>query len=329
MIKSLMQNLKYYIRLFKLFWEFKRRKSRVKSLPVRMWIEMSSDCNLKCVMCPNKDLPDEKRGHMDFNIFKKVVDEAKDFIFDVSFLHRGESLLHPQFSKLLKYGTQFNWKTKLHTNGVLLNDKMSKDIIESQLYRLSFSFDGYTPETYEKIRVGANFNQVVENIKRILVLRNEMKSDYPKVAIELIDLPNSEISDMDKRKKFLKNFEGLGLDDLVIKKIHNWAGYIKLKKKKQKFTPCTYLWHGLLILWNGVAMPCSQDFFEHYPLENVKDKTIKEIWNGERLVNLREKHINQDIDDLETCSNCDRIWRKTFMGIPSEYLLELFKRKMP
>jgi len=331
MIKSptMKGNFKYYKRLFGLYVEYIRRKTVVKNLPVRLWIELSSECNLKCVMCPNKDLPSEQKGYMDFEVFKKLVDEAQQYIFDVSLLHRGESLLHPEFVKFLHYVTKYEWRTKLHTNGTVLTKELSKEIIKSGLYRISFSFDGYSPKTYEKIRVGAKFNEVVENIKNLLILKKEMNSKYPIVAIELIDFPNSEISDIEKRKEFLKNFEVLNLNELVIKKIHNWAGYVRLKNKKIKFTPCTFLWHGIIVLWNGRAMPCSQDFFEYYPLENIKDMSLKEIWNGKRLVNLREKHVKKDIADLETCNNCDRVWRKTFMGIPTEYLFDLLRGKMP
>jgi radical SAM protein with 4Fe4S-binding SPASM domain len=280
-------------------------------------------------MCPNKDLPKDKKGFMDFDLYKKVIDEAKDFIYDISLLHRGESLLHPEFIKFLKYATRFDWKTKLHTNGVLLNEELAAGIIDAQLFRLSFSFDGYSADNYEKIRVGAKFDKVIENIKMILKLRKKMNSPFPQIILEFIDLPNSEISNAEKREKFLKPLQDLGLDNYVVKKVHNWAGYSNLDNPQHKPSPCTYLWHGLLVLWDGTLMPCSQDFFEHYPLENVKDYTLKEIWNGERIVNLRRKHITGEITDLKTCSDCDRINRKTIMGIPREYITEILKRRMP
>ncbi len=319
----------YYYRLFRLYLSYVGRKTKVSSPPVRLWIELTSHCNLKCVMCPNKDLTSKNKGYMDFELFKKIVDESKDFVFDISLLHRGESLLHPEFLKFLNYATRFNWKTKLHTNGTLLTEEISRGIIESRLSRISFSFDGYQPKTYEKIRVGAKFDEVVDNIKKLLTLKKEMKSTTPVVAIELIDFPNSEISDEGKKREFLKNFEGLGLNEVIVKKIHNWAGYIRTKNTKIHFTPCTFLWNGLIILWDGTAMPCAQDFFEHYPLESVKDKSIKEIWNGERLVNLRDKHVKQNISDIQTCNSCDRVWRKTFLGIPTESLWDFIRRKMP
>ncbi len=197
-------NLKYYKRLVGLYFEYIRRKTVLKNLPVRLWIELTSECNLRCVMCPNKDLPADKKGYMDFEVFKKLVDEAQEYIFDVSLLHRGESLLHPEFVKFLHYVTKYQWRTKLHTNGTVLTRELSREIIKAGLYRISFSFDGYTPKTYEKIRVGAKFEEVVENIRNLLILKKEMKSKYPIVARELIDFPNSEISDLEKRKEFLK-----------------------------------------------------------------------------------------------------------------------------
>ncbi len=324
-----MFNFKYYTTLLKLYISYIKREVIVKTPPPRLWVELTADCNLRCVMCPNKDLPREKKGFMDFELFKKIVDEAKDFAFDLNLHHRGESLLHPEFPDFLKYATKFDWRTKLHTNGTVLTPELSEKIIDNGLWRISFSFDGYTPKTYEKIRVGAKFEEVVENIRTLLKIKQKKKRKYPIVAIELIDFPNSEISDKEKRKEFLRNFNGLGKIEVVVKKIHNWAGYMKLKGKGMKFKPCSFLWNGLVILWDGTVMPCAQDFFEYYPLENVKEMSIKEIWNGERLMKLREKHVKGDIFDLKTCASCDRIFRPTFFGVPTEFLKELLKGKMP
>lgn len=329
MIELIMQVMKYYYRLVRLLGDYKGKKTRLKSLPLKMWLELTSLCNLKCIMCPNKDLMEENRGFIDFQLFKKVVDEAKGFICDINFSHRGESLMHPDFIKMLKYATQFLWKTKLHTNGTLLNREMARGIIEAQLRRLSFSFDGYQAEEYQKVRVGAKFDLVVNNIKEILKLRKKMNSKYPKIVLEFIDLPHSQIADKQKRRSFLQQFIKLGLDQVVVKKMHNWAGFTGPIKKQHKVIPCTFLWNGMLVLWNGTVMPCAQDFFEYYPLENVRDKSLKEIWNGERLVSLRKKHLTGNIGDIQTCRNCDRIYRKTFLGIPSEYLSQLLFRKMP
>ena len=72
-------------------------------LPIRLWIEPTSFCNLKCVMCPNKDLDRKDKGYMPLELFRKIVDEATGFIHEANLIHRGESLLHPEFFEMVRY----------------------------------------------------------------------------------------------------------------------------------------------------------------------------------------------------------------------------------
>jgi hypothetical protein len=37
---------------------------------------------------------------MELDLYKKIVDEAKDYVFDINLVHRGESLLHLIWSRL-------------------------------------------------------------------------------------------------------------------------------------------------------------------------------------------------------------------------------------
>jgi len=43
-------------RLARIFWAYKTGATRVPQLPVRLWIESTSHCNLRCGYCPNKDI---------------------------------------------------------------------------------------------------------------------------------------------------------------------------------------------------------------------------------------------------------------------------------
>ena len=88
---------------------------------------------------------------MDMDLYRKIVDEAKEFIFDINLNHRGESLLHPEIVEAIKYAKQNKMFTRLHTNASLLTEDLAENIIAAGLDRISFSFDGYTKETYEKM----------------------------------------------------------------------------------------------------------------------------------------------------------------------------------
>ncbi len=325
-----MKTISYYRRLFNLFVSYKRKQTHLAYLPVRLWIEPTSYCNLRCIMCPNKELGKKDKGFMDMELFRKIIDEASSFVFDIHLLHRGESLLHPEFFKMARYAHDKGITVKFHTNGTLLDEEKARQLIDSGIDQFSFSFDGYTKETYEKIRVGANFEKTVSNIIRFLEIKKEMKSLKPHTILELINFPEEGIrTDRESRKKFLQRFKGLPLDKLEIKELHNWAGEITARKIDRNFSPCTFLWQALIIFWDGSVLPCTQDFFGYYVMGNVKDFSLQEIWNNEKMISLREKMVKGNLSDLKTCSSCDRPWREKFMGIPKEYLWKFILKRMP
>jgi len=324
----MMKKTEYYRRLAAIFWNYKRKRTRLPYLPIRLWIEPTSICNLRCVMCPNKDLEKAQKGYMDFDLFKKIVDEASRFVFDVHLLHRGESLLHPDFFKMARYAHDAGLVTRFHTNGTLLDEDKARRLIEAGVDQFAFSFDGFDAETYERIRVNADFEKTVGNIVRFLEIKKEVGARKPVTLIELINQPGLGESAGRSRAVFEARFKGLPLDKIVIKELHNWAGDAGEVREKKAYSPCTFLWHALIIFWDGAVLPCTQDFFGYDTLGNVRDSSIAEIWNNDKMVALRRKILDGAVADLETCSQCDRLWRKRIFGIPREYLGRALLKRM-
>ncbi|MDH7512822.1 MAG: SPASM domain-containing protein [Clostridiales bacterium] len=324
------KKIHYYRRLWQVYRAYKQKKTELPYLPVRLWVEATSICNLRCVMCPNKDLKKEDKGFMDVSLFQRIIDEASRFVFDVNLIHRGEGLLHPEFPRLVEYAREAGITTKFHTNATLLDGRKSHDLITAGLDQISFSFDGYDKPTYESIRVSADFDKTLSNIVKLLQIKKQRKSKKPYAILELINFPDIyKDSDRRQRKEFLEHFQGLPLDRIELKEMHNWAGEINGPKKGKKYSPCTFLWQALIIFWDGAVLPCTQDFFGYYILGNVKDASLAEIWNNDKIVRLRKKILNRDITDLETCSGCDRLWREQFLGVPREYLWKFLLKRMP
>ena len=325
-----MKRLRYSKRLLQVFSAYKRKKVHLSYLPVRLWVEATSICNLRCVMCPNKDLKKEEKGFIEFGLFQKVIDEARSFVFDVNLIHRGEGLLHPDFPRLVKYAHEAGITTKFHTNATLLDEEKSVALIEAGLDQISFSFDGYDKATYERIRVNADFGKTIASIVELLKAKQRLNSKKPYAILELINFPGLYQSvDRQKRREFLKNFRGLPLNRVEIKEMHNWAGETGITRTTRKYSPCTFLWQALVIFWDGSVLPCTQDFHGYYTLGNVKDTTLAQVWNGEKMVRLRQKILERDIADLETCSRCDRLWREQLLGVPKEYVWKFLLKRMP
>ena len=329
-VPKLKSKIRYWKRLAQMFRHYQGKSARLKYMPVRLWVELTSDCNYRCVMCPNKDLPGEERGHMDMDLFRKIIDEAAGFVFEINLAHRGESLLHPEFIEAVTYAKSKGIYTRLHTNGSLLTEDLARRTIESGLDRLSFSFDGYDKETYEKIRRGGKFEETAGNIIQYLKIKKELGSKTPETAVEVINFAAHTSKDNpEARRAFQDRFRSLPLDHYVMKELHNWAGEFHTGEKGVKYSICPFPWNALVICWDGAVIPCTQDFFNTYVAGNVREHSIREIWNGDRMKTIRKKLIEQDVDNLSACSKCDRPWRQRILGVPKEYLWKFLTKRMP
>jgi radical SAM protein with 4Fe4S-binding SPASM domain len=325
-----MSSLRYWARLLRVFHHYRHKSSRLPFPPIRLWVELTSHCNYRCIMCPNKDLKKEDRGYMDNTLYQKIIDEARHFVFDINLAHRGESLLHPRIVEMILYAKENKLYTRLHTNGSLLTDDLARKLITSGLDRLSFSFDGYTKEAYEKIRKGGDFDKTIQNIIRFLEIKQTTKSKTPETSIEVINFESFPAAGLSvEKKRFQARFDNLPLDSFVSKDMHNWAGEIEKAREHDNYSVCPFPWNALVIFWDGAVLPCTQDFFGQYIVGNAKDSSLEDIWNGEKMSVLRKKLTGQDLEEIPTCSNCDRIWRKQFMGVPKENLLKFIQKKMP
>lgn len=323
-----MKKAKHFLNLFKIYNSYLFKKEKVNYLPVRLWLETSSRCNLACRLCVNKDIDPALKGDLDYCLYKKIIDEIKDYVFDVNLFHRGEPLLNKNIIPMIDYASKRGIKTRIHTNGVLLNDKFSRDIIQSGLNLISFSFDGYTKNTYEKNRIGARYSKTIQNITDFLKIKKELKSITPFTIIQVMEFDEELSSDdfIKQKDSFVKKFDGLPLDRIITRKPHNWGGMLDIKgitkidKKRSKIIPCTFPWYSLTVFYNGKVYLCPQDFAGEIQIGDLNNESITDIFNNEKIKNVRKRFKNKNISGLSPCNTCDRIWRQTFAGIPKEYL---------
>lgn len=308
--------------LSKIFWNYRRKRTQLSSKPVRLWIESTNICNLKCPMCPNKELPADTKGVMGFDLFKKIIDEAGEFVYDIYLHHRGEPLINPDLVNFIRYARQRRISVKFHTNASLLTQEWTQHILKSDLDLLSFSIDGLDKEKYESIRQGATFEKTLDNIAGFLEIRSKTRKRKPYTIIEVIDFPEEPITPT-VRKHFSQTFRRLGLDELIFKEPYNWAGSTQIPGmdlRERAFTMCTFPWYAMVILFDGTVVPCPQDFFAHLTMGNVTEQTLIDIWNGKNYTNLRRQML-KSVDNLAPCNNCDRLWRKQKMGLPFQYMI--------
>lgn len=317
-----MTKIKHVLRLGQMAFGYWTRTPKPGYPPVRMWVEATNLCNLKCVMCPQSFDVKFQRGFMEFALFQKIVDEAKGFVYDMNLHHSGESLLHPQILDMIRYAKAAGIYTRLHTNATLLDENKAQGILDAGLDFLSFSFDGYDKATYENIRRGANFEQTLANILHFLRLKKAQTKTRPLVVFEVINF-SGKTDDSERQQAFQQQFDGLPLEKFTLKSAHNWGGKYDANGNPlhpEKYCACTFPWYALIVFWNGKVSPCPQDFFNNLCLGDVNHSTLWEIWHGEPLVTLREKMKTKQYRDLNPCATCDLLYRDSVLGIPTSHL---------
>lgn len=303
--------------------QYKKGALSPSSLPLALWIEPTNACNLKCIMCPTATKQPEPIGRMDFDLYKKIIDEAKDFVAVICLCISGEPLLHNKLPQMIDYARKAGIKTTLSTNATLLTPEVSKEVLEADLDAIYFSFDGCSAEVYEKVRVGADFEKTLNNILRFLELKKELKK---KTITELqILIMNKEGRENyeENEQAFKERFKGLPLNLMQTREPSTWGSNLAetakfdYKKLGNNYSPCSYLWSGMFVLWDGSTVACCSDFYGENILGKFPEQSLKEIWNNKKYQIFRESMLEKTyMKHFKTCNDCDSLWSETIIGLP-------------
>ncbi|MCF8111833.1 MAG: SDR family NAD(P)-dependent oxidoreductase [Desulfobacteraceae bacterium] len=135
-------------------------------------LESAISCNLKCLMCPWKDISRqaENRGIMEQPVWDSIRPHLEEIV-SIDFTGGGEPLLQPNLADWISEAHQAGCETGILTNGTLLTESRAGAILDAGVNWVCFSIDGATAEVYEKIRVGAGFDKVCTNVAQFCRMR--------------------------------------------------------------------------------------------------------------------------------------------------------------
>ncbi len=311
-------------RLARTFFHYRLGSPNLPYAPLRMWVESTNQCNLRCKVCPNSTDMTSVRGNMGMDLYRSIIAQTQGCVNDFNLSHRGEPLFHPELETMVALAKQAGIGSRIHTNATCLDRDRSNRLLHAAPDLVSFSFDGFDKTSYESVRVGGIFEVTLENIEYFLEEKRRLGIDKPYTIIQII-LPDDATPDYrDHLERFGAGFESKGLDKFYIKKPHNWGGNTPgVLRKEVGYIPCTFLHYSMTVLFDGTVCPCPQDWYGSMPLGNLNKQSLEEIWNGKPYAELRMRMRRRDLDGL-LCSNCDRVFRPSFMGIPTENLKAFF-----
>jgi radical SAM protein with 4Fe4S-binding SPASM domain len=280
--------------------------------PKVVLIDTVSFCNLKCSMCVHPNMSREK-GVMPWGLFTKIIDEiaAEDKSTRIWMVFFGEPFIlknrTPSIFTLIKYAKEKGLTdVVVNSNANLMDETAARKLIDSGLDAIYIGIDAFSRESYEKIRVGGDYEQTVQNVLRLLELRKEMGSATPEVFVQFVemDLNRNEMND------FINFWGGHGATVKIRPKV-SWAGLIdapNLVLGNEDRWPCHWAMQTMSITDAGKVVTCAVDLDGRYIAGDINTQTLKEVWNG-KLKELRAIHRNGKYCNLPpNCRDC-RDWQ--------------------
>lgn len=130
-------------------------------------IETTKYCNLRCDMCHQfQDGTVITGPHLDQDHFERWADATLPFAERFQPSVTGEPLMSKGLPRMLAKAAEYGVRLDIVTNATLLNARMRR-LILPVLGKLTVSFDGAEKGVFESVRVGANFESVVENVRAL------------------------------------------------------------------------------------------------------------------------------------------------------------------
>ncbi|MFQ5822616.1 MAG: radical SAM/SPASM domain-containing protein [bacterium] len=290
--------------------------------PFILTVEPTNVCNLKCPLCvTGHGKIIRKAGLMNFETFKKIIDEAGARIFYLLLYHQGEPFINKEFLKFVEYAKSKGIFVTTSTNGHYLDPEMAQRTIASGIDSIILSIDGADQQSYETYRVGGKLSQVIESVKTLIHEKYRQRSKTPLIFIQFIVMQHNEqqIEDMEKLVKML------GADKFLKKTVHvetsqeaeQWLPKTDkfrryrfhgntLEPKRIGKGPCPRLWTSTLVNWDGSVVPCCFDKNGHHSFGSIKQENdFDKIWYSDKYENFRTQ-ILKNRGSLTICSNCSQ-----------------------
>ena len=300
-------------------------KLTVPSFPERITLELTNKCNLNCVFCPRKVMA-EHQGVLDVDLAKRVIDEAAGFLpVAVVPFFRGESLLHPEWDKILSYMKQNGLgPVQMTSNVTLMDEDAAARIIDLQVDVISFSLDTLDGEQYEQARRGARYEDVMGNIFKLLELKAKSGKELPKIQVSAINIP--------QYREGMQDFV-----DFWLPKVDRVRIYIEHSQDGhpgsiadplphfEKRLPCRKVFTDMVILWDGEVALCNHDWTrdKEVRIGTVRENSVAEVWQSPRYQEIRAMHHQGSVDNEPLCKHCDH-WKMYYL--PDGYLGRLYER---
>jgi radical SAM protein with 4Fe4S-binding SPASM domain len=310
------------VKVFLSYWiSVISQKPIMLGLPISIAIEPTNYCNLFCKECPSGSGElNRKRGFLDDENFNKIISNIPKQTMFLNFNFQGEPFLNLNTINFIKASVKRNVYTSISTNAHFPNKEVCENIVKSGLHKIIVSLDGANNQIYQTYRSGGDFETVINNIQKLIMVRRELNSKTPQIVLQFLVLKSNEhqineINLLGKKlgvdKIELKSAQVIHFEDIenTIPTISKFSRYKKSKSgtyllKRKIRNRCYKMWSSTVICWDGNIVPCCFDKDAQFKMGNIFENEFEELWNSKNYNHFRKK-ILKDRKSFDICCNCN------------------------
>ena len=275
----------------------KRRPRRMSDIR-KLTIVMCKTCNIRCAFCYQTDFTER----MDPAIFNERLTPIYPHVDTISLVGGEVTAYRHALPFAQRVARDYpNAALDLTTNAVLMGETWS-DVLCTTGGGVYVSVVAATPETYHRVTGADKLDQVIENVTRLVGMRNKCNADLT-IKMSMVVTPDTqhEIADMVRLaeslgvdgtyigvdflgmnqldKPFIENQVRQVLDETTIPTVWDRVGMLfpELPDSSEISSPCTLDRSSLYVEVNGDAFVCCHS---HLSIGSLREADIETLWTS-------------------------------------------------
>lgn len=296
----------------------------------KLYVELTSLCNLNCSMCFRNNWFDEKYQLMGQKTAENVKQLLNKGVADeVFFGGMGEPLLYSGIYDMVFAAARNGMKAELITNATLLDAKTSERLVNSGIDTVWISMDGFSKEEYEKVRRGSLFGEIISNIEEFNRIRQSTKLGITFVMMK------ENLSELDKINEFADKYNvdlvnlshmipcnELTEDNSIYSlpyRIGKMRRFDKNETYAKKLDYCPFVENDVcFIRYDGEIFPCMQLLHNSYTylyterrksyaysFGNINNDDFRQIYESSEYTEFRKRVKNFEFPCCTICLGCE------------------------
>jgi radical SAM protein with 4Fe4S-binding SPASM domain len=280
------------------------------------------------------------QGVLKYEIFQKVVDDLGEFDKPIKVLRLykdGEPFLNKRLADMVAYAKKAKHIEYIDTttNGTFLSPERVGPVLEAGLDKINISVDGMNVETYAQFTgFKFDFEKFIENVRWLYANKGNCEV--------VIKIPGELITEA-QRQQFFDTF-GDHCDRIFVENfapcwpefdIEKHTGVTITKGIYQQDVgetdTCPYIFYGYSVNSDGLVSSCFLDWGRKLIIGDVRQQSMKAIWNSDRMNMLRLQHLEGRRRENSVCGNCGQLSHCLPDSIDAHrpMLLARFKKLVP